>query len=171
MSEAKPSPVWRFTERGAIRADAAAIARLIDTHAADGGTLARDADEVADSIGEFVVVEGRQKPSSADASEWIAACGALVMFSPALAEIRSVAVDPASQGQGFGRRIVERLVAEAAMLEIDRVVLLTREPGFFRRCGFSEVDEAFLPVDFLEEMIVARGRTCAGRAIMLRSLS
>ncbi|MEO0484018.1 MAG: GNAT family N-acetyltransferase [Planctomycetota bacterium] len=159
---------WSFEVRGALDADSDRIAALIAAHADSGGTLRRSVEEVHAAIGEFVIAEG-VRPG--DGAPWLAACGALAVFSPALAEIRSVAVDPDSQGAGLGRLVVERLVDVAESMEIDRVVLLTQTPGFFQRCGFGEVDAEFLPVDFIEEAIIARGRTCRGRAIMLRSLS
>lgn len=160
-----------FAVRGAVLEDAPAIATLIESHAVNGGTLRRDLTEVCASIGEFVVAEGPALESGEHARPWIAANAALVVFSPALAEIRSVAVDPRAQGAGLGRAVVERLVAEAVGMEIDRVVLLTKTPAFFAKCGFTEIDQAFLPVEFIEEAIVSRGRTCVGRSIMLRSLS
>jgi len=54
-----------------------------------------------------------------------------------LAEIRSLVIDPACQGQGAGRAIVAQLLAEARALELPRVFALTRKPGFFLKIGFE----------------------------------
>ncbi len=62
--------------------------------------------------------------------------------------LRSLAVAPARQGRGLGRRLCREILAQAAALGVEEVVLLTNtaEP-FFAREGFErvsrdEVDEA-----------------------------
>jgi amino-acid N-acetyltransferase len=67
----------------------------------------------------------------------IVAMGSLIVLWHDLAEIRSLVIEPAYQGQGFGRQIVARLLAEAQALELPRVFALTRKPGFFLKLGFQ----------------------------------
>ena len=66
-------------------------------------------------------------------------CGALQLVNDRLAEIRSVAVDPAWRGSGIGSRIVRHLLRDAARLGVARVFCLTRRLSFFGRLGFVAV--------------------------------
>ncbi len=67
----------------------------------------------------------------------IAGMGSLLIMWRDLAEVRSLVVDSAFQGQGVGRDIVNALVNQAATLEIPRVFALTRRPAFFLKLGFG----------------------------------
>lgn len=154
-------PAPNVVVRGAQPGDEQAIAALIAAWSDQGLTLPRSTQQVLECIGEFAV---------ADVDGRTLACGSLSVFSPAIAEIRSVAVHPESKGLGLGRLVVERLVDEAQLLEIDRLVLLTKVPAFFSKCGFHEIDANELPSAFLQEAIAGRGRTIAGRSVMTRPL-
>lgn len=151
-----------FQARSAVLADADRICELVNAWAEAGLTIARRPDEIRDMIGEFVVVQN---------GDGIIACGALATHSPALAEIRSVAAAPESKGTGAGSEVVWFLLEEAVQYEIDRVVLLTKIPGFFARFGFREIAPTELPEDFVAEAIVARGRTFANRTVMMRDMN
>lgn len=67
-------------------------------------------------------------------------CGALSIVWKDLAEIRSVAIDPNYQKQGWGKRIVEACLSEALTLGIYRVFVLTYEDEFFKKLGFEVID-------------------------------
>jgi amino-acid N-acetyltransferase len=62
-----------------------------------------------------------------------------------LAEIRSLAVDEARQGQGLGARLVHAHLQEARDLGLSTVFALTYRPGFFERLGFRQADVMTLP--------------------------
>lgn len=62
-----------------------------------------------------------------------------------LAEIRSLAVHPETQGQGLGRRIVQHLLGEAEQLGIDQVLSLTYQTDFFAKLDFETVEKHTLP--------------------------
>lgn len=149
--------------RSARPGDASRICELVNAWAEQGLTVRRTVQDVLGAIGEFIVVE-REGPAGAT----IIACGALVVHSPEIAEIRSVACDPEHRGCGAGAEVVRYLVETARSLRIDDVVLLTKIPTFFARFGFRQVDASSLPSDFVQAQIVARGRTLQGRAVMLR---
>lgn len=178
IREAKPMPsrsaADRATDslvRSATPADAETICALVNAWADEGLTLRRTPSEIENNIGEFVVAEvARDVSDDRSDSASIVACGALAVFSPSLAEIRSVAVDPASKGTGAGRRVVEFMLDIAHLLEMDEVCLLTKVPGFFARFGFRTIEPSDLPASFLDEAIAGRGRTIAGRTVMLREL-
>lgn len=158
--------VGRVTVRSAQPRDADEVCRLVNAWADEGLTLRRTRHELALNAGEFVVGE-RADHAGCDR---IVACGALAVFSPALGEIRSVAVDPACKGTGAGRQVVLFLVDQARVLELDEVVLLTKVPGFFARFGFRAITPGDLPPAFLDEAIVGRGRQIQDRIVMLREL-
>ena len=161
-----PTPNTDHTRvRGAEPGDEHDIAALIAAWSEQGLTLPRTAQQVVECIGEFAVAELSENNHTR-----LLACGSLSIFSPSIAEIRSVAVHPDAKGKGLGKGVVERLVEEAQLLGVDRLVLLTRVPQFFRRCQFHDIDANELPSAFLQEAIAGRGRSIEGRAVMTRPL-
>lgn len=62
---------------------------------------------------------------------------ALEVYSPKLAELRSLAVAPLYQGRGLGKRLVEACVELARELHVFEVMAITSADDFFRRCGFD----------------------------------
>ncbi|MFG0283055.1 MAG: GNAT family N-acetyltransferase [Phycisphaerales bacterium JB039] len=135
----------------------AGICAVVNACALEGTTLPITADEVALGLGQFVVAERDGQ---------ILSCGALVVFSPAMAEVRSIAVSPAARGTGLGAAVVRRLIDEANSLELDQLVLLTKVPDFFGRLGFISASPEDLPEEYLTIQIHARGRTLNGRTAM-----
>lgn len=67
----------------------------------------------------------------------IIACAALEIYSPKLAEIRSLAVDPAYQRTGIGKRLVKTCVDLAHSKNILEVMAITSSEDFFKSCGFD----------------------------------
>ena len=67
----------------------------------------------------------------------IAGFAALEVYSPKLAEIRSLAVAPIHQGRGIGRRLVDACIARAKEHNILEVMAITATEDFFQRCGFD----------------------------------
>lgn len=62
-----------------------------------------------------------------------------------LAEIRSLAVKKEYQKMGIGRKLVKRCLAEARGLGIHRIFVLTYQPDFFEKMGFTQTDKSELP--------------------------
>ena len=62
---------------------------------------------------------------------------ALEIYSPKLAEIRSLAVREAWQGKGIGRRLVDECVRLARARGVLEVMAVTSSDEFFRLCGFD----------------------------------
>jgi amino-acid N-acetyltransferase len=122
--------------RDAVLADAQAIHELIGTYSGDGTLLPRRLPEICENIRDFVVVE--------EAGQ-IIGCGALHLYGPHLAEVRSVAVYPDLRGSGAGRQLVEALLREAERHRVSCVCLFTRIPDFFSRLGFAVADREHLP--------------------------
>jgi amino-acid N-acetyltransferase len=94
--------------------------------------------------GKFWVAEDAHK---------IVGCGALHIMWEDLAEIRTVAVAPASRGRKIGHQIVSRLIDQARELGVARVFCLTFETRFFGSFGFTEIDGAPVPHAVYEQLL------------------
>lgn len=62
---------------------------------------------------------------------------ALQIYSPKLAEIRSLAVAESFQGKGVGRLLVEACLEQAQRHEVMEVMAISSSEAFFRACGFD----------------------------------
>jgi argininosuccinate lyase/amino-acid N-acetyltransferase len=133
------------------------IQRLVDYWYEKGENLPRSRGEILESIRNFAVAETKGR---------IVACGSLCLYSPVLAEIRSVGVDPQAQGGGIGSGIVRRLLDVARSLHLPRVFVLTRAPQFFARLGFEEVAIAGLPEKVWKDCERCPRRACCDEIAM-----
>jgi len=122
--------------RKAILPDAQHVHDLISTYSGDGTLLPRSLAEICENVRDFVVLE--------DAGCTIG-CGALHLYGPHLAEIRSITVAPWAQGRGGGQLLVKALLAEAKRHRVACICLFTRNPEFFARLGFSLAHREHLP--------------------------
>lgn len=121
--------------RASVR-DVPAIAGLVERYVRRGEILPRPPEEIYQSLREWVVAKHHDE---------VVGCASLVILWADMAEIRSLVVSPELQGMGIGRQLACALLAEAAALEIPRVIALTRKPAFFAKLGFVEVPRASLP--------------------------
>ena len=62
---------------------------------------------------------------------------ALEIYSPKLAEVRSLCVRPIMQGQGVGKRLIEACIQLASDRKIFEVMAVTSTDQFFLNCGFD----------------------------------
>jgi argininosuccinate lyase/amino-acid N-acetyltransferase len=119
--------------------DLDAICNLVDYWARQGENLPRSREAILEAIADFgVATLGGQDGK-------VIGCGSLTIYTPALAEIRSLGVDPKYQGAGAGAHLVRHFIAQASHLHIPKVFVLTRVPPFFQKLGFSIVDIASFP--------------------------
>jgi amino-acid N-acetyltransferase len=109
---------------------------VLNNYAKLAEILPRTEADVYQSIRDWVVAEVEGK---------IIGMGSLLIMWGDLAEIRSLVIDPAYQGQGIGRAIVAQLLSEARVLELPRVFALTRKPGFFLKMDFQLTRIEHLP--------------------------
>ena len=130
-----PASVSDMTVRRARTSDVTAIRRLIDHYAAERILLDKPTVTLFEDIQEFWVAEQ-------DSDGALAGCGALHVMWRDLAEVRTIAVDPAFRGQGVGHAILEKLLATAGWLGVRRVFCLTFETRFFAAHGFTELAES-----------------------------
>ena len=148
--------------RNARLPDANAINGLIRSLSYDGTLLPRSPAEIYENIRDFIVVETAE-------GEFLG-CGALHLYGPHLAEIRSIAVDEKSKKHGAGSLLVEALLEEAEHHSVPCVCLFTRIPVFFQQFGFQLVDRTGLPdkiykdcakcprLNACDEVAMARGK-------------
>lgn len=123
-----------------------AIRRLIDTCSGPGRLLAKTTVTLYEDIQEFWVA------CDADSGEFLG-CGALHVMWEDLAEVRTVAVDPARRGCGAGHRIVDQLLRTARELGVRRVFCLTFEVDFFARYGFQPIRGTPVAPEVYEELL------------------
>lgn len=122
--------------RKAILADVKAIQSLVNQYADSGQMLPRSLNELYEHLRDFHVYE--------ENGSLIGVCALHVSWD-GLAEIRSLAVQQDRVKRGIGAALVRQCLAEAAALQVNRVFVLTYQPGFFRMLGFAEVDKKELP--------------------------
>lgn len=136
LEAAEGAQVDAVEVRRARLADVPEIARLLDEYARLGLVLPRPITALYRHVREFLVaVEGAE----------VVGCGALRLYTPALAEVAALAVAERLQRRHVGRRIVESLVAEARAFGIRRVFALTLQEPFFHRLGFRSVPMTEVP--------------------------
>jgi amino-acid N-acetyltransferase len=123
--------------RKASMQDIPALLELINGYAAKGIMLPRTEFELSENMRDFSVAYDGHR---------LAGCGALHFYSPAIGEIRSLAVAESHKTHGIGRLLVEALVYEAKMYGLDAVFAFTYVAGFFGRVGFNEVERGELPL-------------------------
>lgn len=119
-----------LTAEKAVVGDASEIHRLIQYwFEATGDVLPRTEGEIYETIRDFVVV---REPNGSR----LLAAGALHVEWRDLAEIKSLVVDPSTQGKGLGRIVVDACLDEAVGMGLKTVFALTTTPAFFERLGF-----------------------------------
>lgn len=131
-----------YTVRDAKLTDLRAISKLVSYWAAKEENLPRPEDELIQSIRDFAVIEENGK---------VCACAALYIYSTGLAEIRSLGVSINYQGKGYGKKLVEFLLARAKNLALSKVLSLTRKAEFFTKLGFVPADKNLLPEKVMKD--------------------
>ena len=126
MSETETPP--EAIVRRATLSDVAELSRFIEPFVQQGRLLRRTTMELEILVAHcyVAVYEGR-----------IVGCAALEIYSPKLAELRSLAVAPEVRRLGIGQRLVQACVDSAKRLNILEVMAITSSEEFFKACGFD----------------------------------
>ncbi|MDQ2757784.1 MAG: amino-acid N-acetyltransferase [Actinomycetota bacterium] len=108
-----------------------AIRQLVTPMTVNGRIVAKDAVTYYETVHEFRVAE---------VDGLVVGCGALHVMWEDLAEVRTLAVDPAHHGVGAGSAILARLLEDARKIGVRRVFCLTFETEFFGKHGFEVIE-------------------------------
>ena len=103
----------------------------------DGTLLPRSYAEICENVRDFAVAETMERE--------LLGCGALHLYGPHLAEVRSIMVRPEAKGRGAGGALLRSLLDDAESQKVSCVSLFTRIPNFFSHFGFRVVDRTQLP--------------------------
>ena len=114
--------------RHAEAADAHALSEFIMPFVEEGKLLPRTVDELMSLIPHCFLAESEGR---------IIACAALEIYSPKLAEVRSLAVAAEFQRTGIGKRLVTTCVDLARSKNVLEVMAVTSSEDFFKSCGFD----------------------------------
>ncbi len=114
--------------RRATPSDAAPISALIELYVASGTLLPRSEEFVGMYAHEFIVAEHDGN---------VVGCVHLDEYSPSLAELRSLAVAPDSQGAGVGRALVAATERFASARGYSTLFAVSNDAEFFGRFGFA----------------------------------
>jgi len=148
--------------RRAAMQDIPALLSLINAYARLGIMLPRTEFEMAENIRDFTVLfSGNQ----------LVGCAALHFYGPTMGEIRSLAVDPRTKGQGFGRLLVEQLVLEAQAFSLGAVFAFTYVDRFFEKLNFVKVDRGYLPLKAWKDCLKCPKFQCCDEIAMVRHLA
>jgi amino-acid N-acetyltransferase len=122
--------------RNATNEDVHGIHLLIQGYADKGIMLPRTEEMLASMIDTFIVAEidGR-----------LIGCGSLCQLGEDLVEIRSLGLHDEYKGLGIGGGLVARLIDEAKMKQMKKVMALTYEVSFFEKNGFSIAPKEIFP--------------------------
>jgi amino-acid N-acetyltransferase len=144
--------------RKARMSDIPDLLDLINGYAARGIMLPRTELEISESIREFSV---------ALAGGRLVGCGALHFYSPAMGEIRSLAVREDAKTHGIGRQLVETLANEAREFSLSCVFAFTYVADFFRKLSFEEVERGALPLKVWKDCLrCPKFQSCDEIAVM-----
>jgi amino-acid N-acetyltransferase len=132
--------------RRARTSDVRDIQRLVAMYASDRILLAKAPVALYEDVPEFWVAERTDDGR-------VVGCGALHVMWEDLAEVRTLAVDPACRGLKIGYRIVAELLAAARELGVARVFVLTFETAFFSALGFRPIDGTPVSHEVYEELL------------------
>ncbi len=130
--------------RPARTADVPRIRSLIDTYSPDRRLLSKETVALYEDLPEFSVAEKDGQ---------LLGCGALHVMWEDLAEVRTLAVDPAAMGQGVGAAVLTELLKRAEDVGVSRVFVLTFEVEFFARFGFIEIDGTPVSHEVYEQLL------------------
>lgn len=114
--------------RAATIDDLHAIERCIEPFVAAKKILRRTFAELQNLIPSYVVAE---------IDGQIVGCVVLEVYSPKLAEVRSLVVSPDYHGKGIGKKLVTACVERAKDQGVFEVMAITSEDVFFQSCGFD----------------------------------
>ncbi len=131
--------------RKARMTDVPQIHKLLELSSRKGELLPRSLGELYDCVRDFHVY--------IDSNETIIGCCALHPSWEDLGEIRSLIVKEEARSNRIGQNLVARCLEEAGEMGIQRIFVLTFNPHFFEKCGFTSISKSMLPHKIWAECI------------------
>jgi N-acetylglutamate synthase-like GNAT family acetyltransferase len=140
---------------------------------------ARDVHRILEVIGSYVAAHvllprTREEILEAIDSWWVGdlngevvGCAALRDFGGGLGELRSLSVVKEAHGRGLGESLVHAVVRDARKRGITRLFAITRNPGYFARHGFVELDMGDVPDVLQADRVPWPATSGAGHAMEL----
>ena len=116
--------------------DIKAMQILVQPEVESGKILFRSEGDISTNIRSYVLAFNEKE---------LVGFGALHIYSPILAEVRSLIVKDNSRGKGVGQEIVKHIKQEAKELGIKQIFTLTYEKSFFENLNFIEIPKSDLP--------------------------
>lgn len=113
-----------------------AMQELVKEEVDNGNILLRTEDEMANTIRAYTAVEVDGE---------VAGFTALHIHSARLAEVRSLVVSKKFRGLKLGKQLVEACIEEGKSYELEQILSLTYEQGFFESLGFRVIDKEQIP--------------------------
>ena len=130
-----------LSTRKARLSDIEAVHELIGYWAARGQMLVRSRALLAESIRDFHLYFA--EPHEGRPAGLAGVCG-LHLLATDLAEVRGLAIHPAMQGRGLGKKLVQACIQEGRDLDLPALFAWTYQQGFFEKCGFTRIDKTNL---------------------------
>jgi len=148
--------------RKAVMSDTESIYKLISEYAKEGKLLARTYASIYEDLQSFVV---------AVLNNEVVGISSLTILDRNLAEVRSLAVNPAYVGKGIGKALVKQIIKETGNLEITKLISLTYQIEFFSKLGFNRVDKNELPQKLWKDCITCpKLHSCDETAMLMNVL-
>ena len=121
--------------------DVAAIVALNNRFAPEGKTLYRSPQFVEEHLADYRVLRGEDGR--------IIGVAAIDEYSPSLAELVGLAVEPAARGRGYGVMLIEEIADLARRRGYDDLFAVSFSEAIFEACGFDRVSLAEFPEKIL----------------------
>jgi amino-acid N-acetyltransferase len=116
--------------------DITSMQKLVQPKVLEGIILYRSDDEVSTNIRSYIIAKDQER---------IIGFVALHIYSPKLAEVRSLIVDDSYQKKGIGKKLVLACIEEAKELGVKQLFTLTYQKAFFEKINFNEIPKESLP--------------------------
>ena len=114
--------------RKATVSDVESLYELINIYAEKEVVLPRTKESLYQQLFSiFVAVEDNKVVGSAS----------ITILDKELAEIRSLVVDESVTKKGIGKKLVEKIIEETKRMGIPKLISLTYQVDFFKKCGFE----------------------------------
>ncbi len=112
--------------RKAILEDVDNIKSLIDANS--DKLLPRKGEDIVELLNSFYVIDDNGE---------IVGCCCLEVYSPKIAEVRSLTVRADARGHDYGTQLVNACIEDARRLNIRQILVVTSTPEFFEKLHFG----------------------------------